>query len=365
MEVLLLNSFDILKRLCRVKATSGSERTVRDIILSEIKNYADKIQVDALGNIIAYKKGKSPAKTRLMISCHMDEVGFIVMDIMEDGLLKFAPVGGVKASTALCTTVCVGENEVPGVIGFKPVHLLGSEEKKMPLDYDKLYIDIGAKSREQALKSVKLGDFIHFSSPFYVSDQNGLLMQKTNDFQGKLIRAKALDDRIGCFLLIQMLKKNFLHDMYFVFTVQEEIGLRGASVAAYTVEPEVAIIVEATTASDILDIDDSKKVCSLNEGTVVSFMDRATVYDRKLYQLALDIARVKDIKVQPKCSVTGGNDAGAIHKTKSGIRTIALSLPCRYLHSSMCQISGDDIINTERLLNELSFEITEGALSGR
>ena len=318
----------LLERLCRTNGVSGDEGRVREIILSEIKDCADSVTVDGMGNVLAFKKGRNPAKTKLLLSAHMDEVGFIVTDITRDGMLSVEPVGGIDRRVVCGKPVTVGPRAVKGVFGIKPIHLLKPDEKdKMP-PMDKIYIDIGAENKEQAEQFIDIGDYAAFDSPFICKD-------------GRII-SKALDDRAGCLVLIEMLKTELQYDMYFSFVVQEEVGLRGAKAAAYTLDPEAAIVVE-TTAADAAGVEEQKQVCRLREGAVVSFMDKRTIYDSAYYKLALSAGREAGVKTQPKQAVAGGNDAGAIHCSRGGVRTAAVSLPCRYLHSACTVAAQEDL----------------------
>lgn len=333
----------VLKTLCTENGISGDECAIRDIIVSEISKFVDEYKIDRLGNIIAFKKGKNRAKSKLLISAHMDEVGFIVTNITENGYIKFTNVGGVENNVSCAKGVNIGKNNIKGVIGIKPIHLTEDDERKKFPSISDMYIDIGAKDKEQALNYVKLGDSIYFDSIF-------------ND-SGNMIKSKALDDRAGCFLLIDLIKSEIPYDMYFSFVVQEEIGLRGAAVAAYSVNPDFAIVVESTTASDIPTVDEYKTICKLGNGAVIPFMDRLTIYDKELFKLAMDIANESNIKVQTKQAISGGNDAGAIHVSREGIRTICISLPCRYLHSAVSMICKDDLESSRNLLFKLSSKI--------
>lgn len=233
-------------------------------------------------------------------------------------------------------------NKLPGVIGAVPVHVLKADERAKNPSIDSLYIDIGADTKEQAEKCVSLGDCVYFDSVFEADER---------------IIGKAIDDRAGCMALIELLQSELEYDTYFSFVVQEEIGLRGAKGAAFTLNPDTAIVVEATTASDIPDVSGADKVCSVGSGAVVSFMDGATMYDRTLYKLVMDNAKQAEIPVQTKTKIAGGNDAGAIHQSRGGVRTAAISVPCRYLHSSTSLISRDDlqaVCDTLRLAAELA-----------
>lgn len=332
----------LLERLCRARGISGAEEKVRNLILQEITPYADNIEINPLGSIIAFKKGKNPAKTKLMLNAHMDEVGLIVTNITKDGLLKFACVGGIDRRV-LCGKAVTVKDNIAGVIGAKPIHLLKEEEREKSVPVEDLYIDIGAKDKEEAEQYVMPGDIACFESIF--------------DTAHGMIKSRALDDRAGCAILIDILKSDLLYDMTFVFAVQEEIGLRGSRTAAYTVNPQAAIVVESTTAADIPGVDDEKQVCHVDKGPVLSFMDKSTIYDKEYYQMAFDAAKAIYVPCQAKEAVAGGNDSGAIHVTRGGVRTIVVSLACRYLHSPVGLISQDDFHSAEKLVAELAARI--------
>lgn len=341
--------YELLKRLCTRNGISGDEGRIREFIMQEIKPYTDKTVVDGMGNLIVFKKGlKRPAK-KLLLSAHMDEVGFIVTDITDKGYLKFAAVGGMNRCAACGKQVTVGGKNIAGVIGIKPVHLSKAEERKTNPPLDELYIDIGADSKEEAEQYVRLGDAVCFDAPYENKD-------------GRII-SKAIDDRFGCLVLIEMIKSALPYDMVFSFVVQEEIGLRGAKAAAYTVAPDCAIVVEATTAADVPSSEGEKKVCCVGKGAVVSYMDRATMYDRQFYRTAMDTAERLGIKAQTKTMIAGGNDAGAIHCSRGGVRTIAVSVPCRYLHGISALISTDDAESVYALVRELAALIAANDLS--
>lgn len=320
--------FALLERLCMAQGVSGREKNVRALIEKEITSCADSVETDLLGNLIVFKKGAERPKRKLMLSAHMDEVGFIVTGVTGEGLLRFAAVGGIDEKVLCGKPVTVGDKALPGVIGARPIHLLSPEEKESAVPIEELTIDIGAKSREEAFKEVSQGDMACFVPNFVRS--------------GKCIFSKALDDRAGCAILIELLRRELPYDMTFVFCVQEEIGLRGAKTAAYTVNPEAAIVVEATTAADVSGVEEEREVCRVGKGAVISFMDRRTVYDAEYYRLALAVGERVGLKTQVKEAVAGGNDAGAIHSSRAGVRTLAISLPCRYLHSATGLISEED-----------------------
>ena len=341
----------LLERLCKCNGISGDEGKVRELIIEEIKPYADSITVDNLGNLIVHKQGKNRAKSRLMLSAHMDEVGLMVTDITSDGYLKFDEVGGIDRRVLLGKSVTVGMNRINGVIGVKPIHLCKGDEVGRIPELSEMYIDIGADSKENAVEYIKYGDSIDFVSDFNVTADS--------------ITSKALDDRFGCLVLIELIRSELEYDMDFAFVVQEEVGLRGAKVAAYTVDPEFALVIETTTAADVPEIDENKQVCNLSDGAVISVMDRRTIYDKEMIALAFDCAEKSKIKAQYKRAVVGGNDAGVIHSSRSGVRTLAVSLPCRYLHSPNCVVNKQDCENMLKLVSELANNIAGGRLSNK
>ena len=328
----------LLKELCLLNGTSGRENEVRDYIIGKIKGHGE-FTVDPLGNLIVSKKGKNPAKNKVMLAAHMDEVGLMVTYITDDGYLKFTTVGGICERVIFGRAVSI--NGINGIIGVKPIHLLKeSEELDIPKK-DELYIDIGAKDKADAEKYVSVGDCAYFQSDFV-------------PFGDGFIKAKALDDRAGCAVLIDMICREQEYDLTFVFTVQEEIGTRGSKVAAFGVAPDYAIVAESTTAADIEGVDGSKQVCKLGDGAVISFMDRSTIYSKELYDAAFAIGREKGIKMQPKTYVSGGNDAGSIHQSRGGVRTLTVSMPCRYIHSPSCVIKLEDVYDYAKTIQALA-----------
>ena len=338
----------LLKKLCTAAGISGDEGSVRDIIIHEIKDYADEIRVDNLGNLLVHKKGRSPAVNKLMLSAHMDEVGLLVTDVTSDGYLKIDEVGGIDRRVLVGKRVYVGRDHLPGVMGVKPIHLTKGDEKNAIPEYSEMYVDIGAASKEETLQHVRYGDSVTFCSEFI----------ETASF----INSKAIDDRFGCLVLIDLIKSDLPYDMDFAFVVQEEVGLRGAKVASYTLDPEFALVIETTTAADIPEIDPTKQVCTLGEGAVISVMDRTTIYDKALVRAAFDTAEQIDVKAQYKRAVAGGNDAGAIHKSRGGVRTLAISLPCRYLHAPSCTANKDDCESVLRLTHAMAEKLAGGQL---
>lgn len=312
---------ETLKTLCTLDGTSGREEDVRNYIISRIEGKCE-YTVDPLGNILAFKKGANVPKNKVMLSAHMDEVGFIVTYITDDGYIKFATVGGIDSKVIAGRTVKFSQSKKPvyGVIGLKAVHLIENSEKGKVPSVSQMCIDIGASSKEEAEKYVSIGDSAYFVS-------------SAQEFGDNKFKAKAIDDRFGCSVLIKMIETVLPYDAHFAFLVQEEVGLRGAGSAAYTIKPDYAIVLESTTAADVAGVHGADCVCKLGSGAVVSFMDRSTVYNHEMFKGAFEIAKKNSIACQAKTMVAGGNDAGAIHKSCGGVKTITVSLPCRYIHS--------------------------------
>ncbi len=305
---------DLLEKLCLIDATSGDEASLRNFIISQIVGFCD-YKTDNLGNLICFKKGENVPLKKVMVDAHMDEVGLIITSVTEKGFLKFKTVGGIDTSALMFRKVKIN-GKINGVIGGKPIHLIKADARKKLPQAESLHIDIGVASKQAALKMIALGDRAVIESEFIKNDI--------------LIKAKAIDDRIGCAVLIKLLQMQADYDFYASFSVQEEIGTRGAKTAAYAINPDSALILEATTAADIADVPEDKRVCELGKGVAVSFMDRATVYDKDYYNAALK----SGIPCQPKAAVAGGNNSGSVHLSRQGVRTLAISVPCRYIHSA-------------------------------
>lgn len=339
----MMADWELLERLCGARGVSGREDEVRELIVREIGPFADKIEITPLGSVIAYKSGEKRARTKLMLAAHMDEVGLTVTRITDEGLLKFSSVGSIDPRVLPGRQVLVGKKAVPGVVGVKPVHVLKKDEREKRVPMEELYLDIGALTKEEAEAAVTPGDEATFVSRFCA--QNGILS------------AKALDDRAGCALLIGLMKKDLKYDAVFAFTVQEEVGSAGAKTAAFAVEPDAAIVVEATTAADVPGTDRDRQVCRLGDGPAVSFMDKRTIYDAEYYGLAFRAAKRAGMKCQPKQAVAGTNDAAAIHVSRGGVRTVAVSLPCRYLHAPVGVVSQEDYESAAELLAILAEKI--------
>lgn len=317
-----------LKTLCALSGVSSFEDEVRDYIRQRVTPYATDLRVDAMGNLIVLKKGARATGNKLMLCAHMDEVGLIIKSITEDGYLKFGCVGGIDRRVLLGKQVALGEQKVTGVIGLKAIHMTTAEERKKVPKLEEYYIDIGVKSREEAEKLVGIGDC-------------GVFVSDVVEFGDGMLKAKAIDDRVGCAVLVKLLEENLPMDCTFVFTVQEEVGTRGAFGSAFSVTPEIALVLEGTTAADNPALDESLQVCWPGKGPVLSWMDGGSIYDRGLFELLRDLADRKGLPWQMKHYLAGGTDASAIQRTKSGVRVAGISAAVRYLHapSSVANIS--------------------------
>ena len=309
---------ELMKELCALPGPSGCEDAVRAFVLKRVKPFADEIRTDAIGNVMVFRKGRKALDRPVAVCAHMDEVGVIIKKITEDGMLKFGFVGGVDPRVVIGRPVRFGD--VPGVIGIKAVHLTTAAERRTMPKTKNLYIDIGATSRAAAEKLVSLGDYGVFDSAVV-------------EFGDGLIKAKAIDDRVGCAALLRLLENEPPVDTWFCFTVQEETGLRGAASMAFALDPGFAMVLEGTTAADLAEVKGADAVCRVRGGVVLPFMDGATIYDAALFELLRDACIRRGIPWQTKTRVAGGTDAGRIHKSRAGVRVCAAAAPVRYIHS--------------------------------
>lgn len=326
-----------LRELCTLDGVSGREHAIRAYILDQLNQYPTEktVEVDPLGNILVQVKGEQSAPQRLLFAAHMDEVGLIVTYLEDDGTLRFATVGGIDEKALFGKRVRV--NGKIGIIGGKAMHQCRGDEKSSVPSVSDLRIDMGYSTKQETEQYVQAGDVAAFVGDWM-------------PFGDHKIKAKALDDRAGCALLLQLAKTTPAYDITLAFTVQEEVGLRGARTAAFATAPDLAIVVDVTTAADIAGVSGADRVCCQGGGPVVSFMDNRTLYDREMYDQLTGLARSLGLPVQTKSRVAGGNDAGSIQTAGRGARIAAVSLPGRYIHSSGCVIDRRDLENTATLL---------------
>lgn len=338
----------LLETLSNAAGVSGAEGPVRDILLEAIRGKVDETRIDSLGNLIAVKRAADPKTSgpRVMVAAHMDEVGVMIVHIESSGFLRFRPVGGIDPRVLLSKQVLIGEKSVPGVIGQKAVHLLKPSDRGHVVAVEQMFIDIGAKDRAEAESLVKLGDCGIFATRFASL--------------GGTAKGKALDDRAGCAILAELLAEApYPCEIVGVFTVQEEVGLRGAQVAAYAVEPDFALVLEGTVCDDSPKKVDVSPTTRLGAGPAISIADRSAITDRRLVDLAVSTAKAIGSPYQFKQPMVGGTDAGRIHLSRGGVPTTVLAVPCRYLHSPVSLLSLSDYEYTLKLAKATLARIDE------
>lgn len=336
----------ILSDLSNLPGVSGNEDLVRDYILNEIRPFCDTVTVDRTGNLIGFVKAAAPEGEeadgqaaepvqKVLLCAHMDEVGFIISGIDRSGNLKFLPVGGMDPKVLPGCRVLVGEQDIKGIIGSKAIHLQSEGEFKKAFPVENLRIDIGCDNKRQTDRLVELGDYAIFDTVF-------------EEFGDGLYAGKALDDRAGCAVLIEVLRnlKRPTFDLYVCFSTKEEVGCVGAKVLANTILPDIAIAVEGTTCADLPGVAAHKVSTSLNKGPVLAFMDGGSIADQELNGFLEQVAKENHIPYQYKNTTTGGNDAASFQRTAKGVKVASVSVPCRYIHSPVSVISKQDYDNT-------------------
>ena len=316
----------LLKDLVSVYGPSSKEDKIRDFIQEEIKNYVDEIKVDALGNLIARKKGQGK---KIMIAAHMDQIGLMLIDIDDKGFGRFTNVGGLPVHGLVGERV-VFENGSLAIVEKEPVDDMGK------LKLENLYLDFGTKSKEETEKLVSIGDIGVYEPNFYENDN--------------IVSTPYLDDRIGCFIAIEALKniKDNKHDLYFVFSVQEEVGLRGAKTAVYSIDPDYGIALDVTAYGDTPKA--KRLAISLHDGAAIKVKDGSLITLPYMKNKLIDLAEENNIKYQMEILEFAGTDAGAMSVSKAGVIAGCISVPCRYVHSSNEMVSKEDVKNCQQLL---------------
>lgn len=320
---------ELLKKLVSTYGPSGNEEKVVELIKTEIEDYVDEIKVDKLGNLIARKKGDGP---KVMIAGHMDQIGLMVTDIDDKGFLRVTNIGGINP------LVTVGErfefaNGMIAVANCEPV------EDRNKLKLDNIYLDIGATTKEEALEKVSIGDMCVYYSEYYENE--------------KLAIGRAMDDRIGCFIMMEVIKalKESKNDLYFVFTVQEEVGIRGARTSAYSINPDLGIAVDITSSGDTPKA--KRFAIKLHNGVAIKVRDNSLLVHPKVKELMVNTAKENNIKYQMEVLEFGGTDAGAMHLTREGVPSGTISVPTRYAHSAHETVSKEDVTNSILLLKNI------------
>ena len=329
----------LIKKISEINAVSGCEEEMRSFILGKLK--ADKITVDTMGNIIAMKKG-TDRSGRIMVATHMDECGFIVSDITDSGYLKFKPVGNIDINTAISKKVIVGKDNVKGIIGMKAIHLQTRDERENTVPAKKLFIDIGAKSKKSALKRVRPGDYVTFDTKCAENED--------------VIKGKALS-RCAIAPVLGRMQKVAGNELYFVFTAQKEVGMRGADIIARRINPNAVITVGTAAADDMFGMEDS--TITIGGGVVIPYMDKYAVYDRELLDMTEELAKRLKIPYQRAVIKNEFSDSGALGCGAGGARCVNISIPCRYAKTPVEMVSKKDIIAAELLLGMLIENIDE------
>ena len=331
----------LLEQLSNAFGPAGCEDEVRRTLARALRDQVDDLQTDALGNLIAFKRGNgSEPRLKVMVDAHTDEVGLMITRIEKSGLLGFRAVGGIDERLLLAKGVIVGEKRLPGVIAAPPVHLTSQEQRHKVIKMEQLVIDIGASSEEEAKGQVQLGEYAVFDTRFQVLAQEGL----------RTAKGKALDDRVGCAVAAALAGEEYAVDLYLSFSAQEEVGLRGARVAAFRIEPDVAFALEGTICDDTPKKVDVSPTTELGKGPAITLMDRSFIADKRLVRLLLDTADAEGIPHQIKQPGLGGTDAGAIHLSKAGVPSAGVSVPCRYIHAPVGMLSLNDFDHTVALM---------------
>jgi tetrahedral aminopeptidase len=331
----------LLEKLSNAFGPSGCEDNVRRILARALRDKVDDLQVDAIGNLIAFKRGTGPEpRLKVMLDAHTDEVGFMVTRIEKSGMLGFRVVGGIDPRLLLAKRVLVGDKRLPGVIAAAPVHLTKPKDRQQVIQIEQMVIDVGAGSEDEAKKLAGIGDYAAFATRFETLTTEGL----------RTVKGKAFDDRAGCTVAALLAEETYAVDLYLSFSAQEEVGLRGARVAAYRIEPDVAFAFEGTICDDMPKKKDTSPTTELGKGPAISLMDHSFVADRRLVRLLVDTAEANGIPYQFKQPGIGSTDAGSIHISRSGVPSVAVSVPSRYIHAPASILSLQDLDNTVALM---------------
>jgi endoglucanase len=342
---------DLLRQLSNALGVSSNEREVRLIIRDLISDSVDEWRVDALGNLLATKRGTGAVDLRVMVDAHMDEVGLMITGIDGDGTCRFSGVGGFDDRALLGKVVQVGAKRVVGIIGARPIHLLKPNQRDAAVKMESMRIDIGAKNKEDAGRHVKVGDLAAFVTEY--------------DEQGETARGKALDNRVGCAALIELLRgEPFPFDLIAAFSVQEEVGLRGAKVAAYSVGPDAALVLECTPAYDLPNKREVSANVSLGKGPAIYVMDAGTIQDPRLVAHIARVAAENDIPFQFRQPGGGGTNTAAYQRTGVGIPSATIAAPARYTHTPVSMLNLNDYSNMVKL-SDLALRSLDRELIGR
>jgi endoglucanase len=324
---------ETLEKLSNACGVAGREEEVRGLMKKFLKPYVDEVEEDKLGNVIGIKKGKKNAP-KVMLAAHMDEIGLLVKTISKEGFIQFAKMGGIDDRILLAQKVIVYTEKGPlyGIIGSKPPHIQKEEERKRVLASDELFIDIGAENQEQAKKmGVKIGDPVGFDIKFAKLGKN-------------IVIGRALDDRVGCAVMVEAMKRLEKAEctVYAVGTVQEEVGLRGATIAAFGIYPDVGIALDVTVAGDVPGVREVEAPIKLGKGPSIEIADMGLIAHPKVVRLLVDAAEENKIPYQLETGLAGSTDAARISLTREGVPSGVISIPTRYIHSPSSLLSLED-----------------------
>lgn len=330
----------LLKNICEIAGAPGFESRIRNLVKKEVERYCDSIEIDNMGNLIAFKKGsQNPKGKKIMVAAHMDEIGFIVSHIDENGFVRFQPLGGFDPKTLTAQRVIIhGKEDVIGVMGSKPIHVMSAEEKTKVAKMEDYFIDMGM-SKKEVEKIVAVGDPI--------TRERGLIEM------GNCVNCKSIDNRVSVFILIETLRqlKDTPYDLYATFTTQEEVGLRGADVASHSINPDFGIALDTTIAYDLPGSVAHEQVTQLGAGTAIKILDAMTICDSRMVKFLRKTADQKEIKWQSEILVAGGTDTASIQrKGKQGAISGAISISTRHLHQVIEMAHKEDIQGSIDLL---------------
>ncbi|MEM2081295.1 MAG: M42 family metallopeptidase [Candidatus Bathyarchaeia archaeon] len=330
-----------LEKLSNAYGVTGREDEVRNLLIKLMKPYVDEVTVDRLENVIAIKKGKK-SSPKVMLAAHMDEIGLMVKTITKDGFLQFVKMGGIDDRILLAqkVLVCTKKGALHGIIGSKPPHIQKEEERKKIVNYDELFIDIGAGSREDAeAKGVKIGDPVVFDVKYAKMSED-------------IVIGKAFDDRVGCAIMLEVLKMLEKTDctIYAVGTVQEEVGLRGAATSAFGIDPDIGIALDVTVAGDVPGVKEFESNMKMGKGPALTVADAGLITHPKILRLLLDVAEENKIAYQLETGLPGTTDAARISLTRQGVPSGTVSVATRYIHSPTGMLSLKDAENAAKLV---------------
>ncbi|MCD6243273.1 M42 family metallopeptidase [Candidatus Bathyarchaeota archaeon] len=332
---------DILEKLSNAPGVAGREDKVRDLIKEMLRPYVDELREDKLGNVIAVKRGKAENAPSIMLAAHMDEIGLYVKNITEKGFLYFTKIGGIDDRILMAQKVVVytSKGPVPGVIGSKPPHIMKEEERKKVIEADKLFIDVGASSKKEAEEmGIRVGDPVCFDIKFAKAGDDAVI-------------GKAFDDRVGCAVMIEAMRRISEVDctVYAVGTIQEEVGLRGATIAAFEIYPDVGLALDVTVAGDVPGVTEVEAPIKMGAGPSFTVADRGLITHPKVLRLLVETAEKLGIPYQLETGLPGTTDAARIALTREGVPAGVISIPTRYIHSPASLLSLKDVENTVKI----------------